>query len=364
MIVMAGIHGNEPAGVLAAERVFARIEREQVEVRGTFVALAGNLKALAGRTRFLDKDLNRQWTGERLAAIEHSGPCDAEAAEQGELLAIIRDLVNAEGGRVYFLDFHTTSAMSPPFVTVGDTLRNRAFARQFPLPMILGLEEQVDGALLEYLSNYGLVTMGVEGGQHNCDGSADRLEALLWLALRRAGMVAVAAEEDRVHADLLREASRGVPEIIEVRHRHAVVEQDRFKMLPGFDNFVPVKEDQVVANDRNGPVRVPEDGLILLPMYQGKGEDGFFVARPVKMFWLRLSAFLRRRGSFGGLHWLPGVRRGTDRKNELVVDTRIARWYPLEIFHLFGFRKLRKTGNTLTVTRRPFDIEEPEGIRL
>jgi succinylglutamate desuccinylase len=364
MIAMTGIHGNEPAGVLGAERVFARIQRERVEVRGTFVALAGNLKALTERTRFVDKDLNRQWTAERLTAIRQSAVSDAEVAEQSEVLAVIRDLIHAARGTVFFLDLHTTSAASSPFVTVGDTLRNRAFARQFPLPLILGLEEQVDGALLEYLNGVGVITMGFEAGQHDCDRSADRSEALLWLALRRTGMVAPDGAEDQAHTTLLREASRGVPSIVEVRHRHALTEQDQFKMLPGFDNFVPVKKNQVVAHDVKGPVRVPEDGLMLLPLYQGKGEDGFFVARPVRMVWLRVSAFLRRRGLLGGLHWLPGVRRGVDPSNELVVNTRIARWYPLEIFHLFGFRKLRQTGDTLVVTRRPFDIEDPGQIRL
>jgi succinylglutamate desuccinylase len=99
------------------------------------------------------------------------------------------------------------------------------------------------------------------------------------------------------YAEVLREASRGVPAVVEVRYRHAITDQDQFEMSPGFDNFAPVRKGQILARDRNGPVCVRESGLMLLPLYQGKGEDGFFIARPVRMFWLRLSALLRRLAS-------------------------------------------------------------------
>jgi len=364
MIVMTGMHGNEPAGPRAAQRVLDRFERKNIAIRGRFVAFAGNLKALAEKTRFLDSDLNRQWTPEKLAELEKQTVDHAEAEEQRELLAAIRAPLNESSGPVYFLDLHTTSAASPPFVTVGDTLRNRKFARSFPLPLILGLEEQVDGALLEYLNNFGLITMGSETGQHGCDGSVDRAEALLWCALRHAGMLPPDAADVSVYANLLREQSRGVPPVIEVRYRHAISERDEFEMLPGFDNFTRVEEGQVVARDRNGLIRSRESGLMLLPLYQGKGEDGFFIARPVHVFWLSLSALLRRLRIGVFLTWLPGVHRSGHRGLGLTVDTRVARWFPLEIFHLFGYRKRRQNGNTLVVTRRAFDSDEPKTIRL
>lgn len=362
MIVMTGMHGNEPAGTRAAQRVLDRLDRKSIEVRGKFVALVGNLKALAEKTRFLDSDLNRQWTAEKLADLDVVN--DAEAEEQRDVLSAIRATLDDAAGPVYFLDLHTTSAVSPPFVTVGDTLRNRAFARSFPLPLILGLEEQVDGALLEYLNNFGLITMGAEAGQHDCDGSVDRLEALIWLALRRAGLVTPDPADSHPYEELLRETSRGVPPVIEVRYRHAIAPEDQFKMMPGFDNFVPVEKGQIVAHDRTGAIRASESGLMLLPLYQGKGEDGFFIARPVHMFWLRLSSLLRRLRIDVLLTWLPGVRRAGDRGLGLVVDTRVARWFPLEIFHLFGYRKRRQNGNTLVVSRRAFDFDGPDRIRI
>lgn len=365
MIVMTGMHGNEPAGGRAAERLAARIEREEWPIHGEFVALSGNLKALADKTRYIDRDFNRCWTEERVARVESGDhPPFAEAEEMRDVLAAIREIVARADGPVYFLDCHTTSAEGPPFATVGDTIRNRRFARRFPLPLILGLEEQVDGALLEYLNNFGLITLGVEAGQHDCDLSVDRFVALISLALKFAGLYDLPEADRRRHSSTLRQASSGVPPIIEVRYRHPITDADEFKMSPGYDNFVAIKKGEIVARDREGEVLVPEDGLMLLPLYQGKGNDGFFVARPVKPIWLALSRWMRGRRLGRLLPLLPGVRRSTHSKDDLVVNTKIARWYPLEVFHLFGYRKRRRFGTALVVSRRAHDLQPPARVEL
>lgn len=364
LIAMSGLHGNEPAGVEAAARVVAALERSGALRRGRFIALAGNLAALRDRTRFIDRDLNRQWSPENVANVlakSEAEPWAAEERQQRELFARLERLTDEATGSIYFLDLHTSSADGPPFLTVGDTLRNRRFARNFPLPMILGLEEQVDGALLEYLNNFGVVTMGVEAGRHDDGESVRRHEAVLWLALVGIGLVDRGAVTDfERHMRTLRDAGRDRPRVVEVRHRHAITPADAFRMDPGFSNFHPVQKGQVLGRDGNGPVSSPETGLVLLPLYQGKGDDGFFVAREVSYFWLRLSTLLRRLRVGRLMHFLPGVRPDSAREEVLVIDTRVARWYPLEIFHLLGFRKLRRTENRLIVSRRRFDLETAE----
>src|SRR5438093_1321930 len=72
LLALGGIHGNEPSGVLAARNVVARIEREASPLRGDFVALAGNTRALARGVRFLERDLNRDWTQRRIAALREA----------------------------------------------------------------------------------------------------------------------------------------------------------------------------------------------------------------------------------------------------------------------------------------------------
>jgi succinylglutamate desuccinylase len=366
IVTMTGIHGNEVSGVRAAERVLQGLQQRQPTISGEMVFLAGNLPALARHSRFIDLDLNRQWTPDRVAHLVNSNNDPGEPVENGEqreLLGMLREIIEVARGPLFFLDLHTSSADGPPFVTIGDTLRNRRFAHKFPLPLILGLEEQVDGALLELMNNHGFVTMGVEGGHHEASDSVDRHEAVLWLGLVHSGVLRAADVPDlAARVALLREASRGIPSVVEVRFRHAIRPEDAFRMKPGYCNFKPVNKGELLGEDRAGDVLAPEDGLILLPLYQGQGEDGFFVSRAVHPYWLKLS-FLVRHMQLGRLmRFLPGVRPDPVNPEVLLVDTRVARIYPLEVFHVFGFRKVRQAGNDLIVSRRRYDLEPPAQI--
>ena len=64
------------------------------------------------------------------------------------------------------------------------------------------------------------------------------------------------------------------------------------------------------------------------------------------------------------LRHLPGVHQRPGDDDVLVVNTRIARIYPLEIFHLLGYRKRRRIGAALAVGRRAHDLEAPGSIDL
>jgi len=125
-----------------------------------------------------------------------------------------------------------------------------------------------------------------------------------------------------------------------------------------------VRKGQLLARDYHGLVLAPHDARILLPLYQGQGEDGFFLARPVHPFWLRVSAVLRKLRAHVLVRYLPGVRTDPTDSEVLIVDTRVARVYPLEIFHLLGFRKVRHVGASLVVSRRRYDLAPPARITL
>lgn len=130
-------------------------------------------------------------------------------------------------------------------------------------------------------------------------------------------------------------------------------------MEPGFKNFQPVRRGKVLARDRTGAIKASETGLVLLPLYQPLGDDGFFLAREVKRFWLKLSALLRILKIGDYVHLLPGVRRDSLNENFFIINTRIARILPLQVFHLLGFRRLRWTDKYLVVSRRAYDLVGP-----
>ena len=367
LLILGGIHGNEPAGVLAAERVLPHLQERQADLRGEVVLLRGNTRALERKVRYLDADLNRQWTAEN-ARMSESGKCDlaemSELLEQGELLVALREAVSRARGDVYFVDLHTTSAPGKPFATVGDTLRNRRFALNFPVTIVLGLEEQIDGTLLEYLNNLGVITMGLEAGQHDAITSVDHHEAVIWNAIVATGNFRQEDLPEFDHHRSLLNGAGGGRRVVEVRHRHAILPEDGFQMEPGFRNFQPVQRGQVLARDRTGEITARETGLILLPLYQALGDDGFFLGREVKQFWLNLSALLRNLKVGDYIHFLPGVRRDPLNEDFLIINTRIARILPLQIFHLLGLRRRRWIDKYLVVSRRSYDLAGPTKLIL
>jgi succinylglutamate desuccinylase len=363
LILLGGIHGNEPAGVLACRRAFFLLEERQSAIRGEVVFLAGNTRALLKGSRYVDEDLNRQWT-DSVFKVSAFRVRTSESLEQRELLAQLEKVLTSARGEVHFVDLHTTSASGNPFATVGDTLRNRRFAMNFPATIILGLEEQIDGTLLEYLNSLGAVTMGFEAGQHVAESSVGHHEAVIWIAMVAAGNLrSEDVPELSRHRATLARASGGIS-IVEVRHRHPIRAEDRFRMEPGFANFQCVKQGELLARDQRGQITARESGMVLLPLYQPLGDDGFFLGRKVRPFWLKLSAILRRLRVGDYVHWLPGVRRAPGNDMQLLINTQIARILPLQIFHLLGFRKRRWTRKNLVVSRRRYDMFGPRQSML
>lgn len=364
LIVIGGIHGNEPAGVLAIDRVLPRLQQLRTFLRGEIVLLRGNTRALALKVRYIDADLNRQWTASQIdQSRQNDFAMMFESLEQRELLSSLTEVVSRARGDVYFVDLHTTSAAGKPFATVGDTLRNRRFALQFPVLIVLGLEEQIDGTLLEFINNRGAITMGFEAGQHDALTSVDHHEALIWNATVAAGNFQLNDLPELDHYRSLLERAGG-KRVVEVRHRHRIAADDDFRMEPGFENFQAVQKGQLLAKDRRGEITACEKGLILMPLYQTLGDDGFFLGRDIKQFWMLLSALLRKLKIGNYVHLLPGVRRTPLDDNLLIVNTRIARILPLQIFHLLGFRRRRWIEKDLLVSRRAYDVVGPTKLVL
>ncbi len=360
LVAVGSVHGNEPGGAIALKSVAEKLNGLAGKLKGRVYLLTGNTRALEAGVRFIDHDLNRSWTPTNLSSDRAVVMRDSsERAELRELDAILDGLLITALDEVFVLDLHSTSTGGMPFATVGDTLRNRDFARKFPVAILLGIEEQLDGTMLEYLNNAGAVTLGFEGGQHYSDETAANHEALVWLGLVNAGVLDadVIPDFDKYKKRLANRHKRS--RVFEVRHRHAITAEDEFVMKAGYANFDPIKKGEVLGSDRNGEVTAVESGLVLMPLYQKLGEDGFFIGREISPFWLALSGMLRRIGVQKIVNWLPGVSRDPHDAGTLIVNTRVARLFPLQVFHLLGFRRRRWAGDKLIVSRRRHDTNGP-----
>jgi succinylglutamate desuccinylase len=255
---------------------------------GEVVALVGNVRAVAAGRRYMARDLNRQWTVERVAAARAATRAaartggddggDPEMSELAEMADEIDRVIARARGPVFALDLHTTSAAGIPFAVVGQSEAHRAFAAAFPVPGIVGLEEQLDGVLTGYLSRLGCVTLAIEGGQSQSAAALANLEAVIRIGIVAAGLAAGIRGGDAAR-ELLSRARGDLPHLIEVVARHEVRPEHGFRMEPGFANLQRTVAGTLLARDGRGEIRAPFDGVVLLPLYQPQGSDGFFYGR-------------------------------------------------------------------------------------
>ncbi|MGB7343880.1 MAG: succinylglutamate desuccinylase/aspartoacylase family protein [Pirellulaceae bacterium] len=366
LVFVGGLHGNERSGIVAMQQVFEYLTTSQIELKGQLIGLAGNLGALESNKRFLSCDLNRIWDDGFAKRVKvqpestndhslESGCVDiahAEYREQQELFQVLEPLMN-QAGPSYFIDLHTTSAHSIPFIVVNDQLGNRSFARHFPIPTILGIEEHIEGPLLSYLNDFGHVALAFEAGQHDDPESICTHVSFIYMAMLTAGVIAEHdipdLEDHRLRLKHQGQANHGFFEVV---FRKAIESEDEFVMSPGFDNFAPISKGDLLAHDRSGPIQATHTGRIFMPLYQSDGNDGFFVVRSVPQWALVLSKFLREVNLQRALTWLPGVSRCDQRPDAIVVNKKIARFLSIELFHLLGYRRKRDDGKEMIFLRR------------
>ncbi|MEM8931683.1 MAG: succinylglutamate desuccinylase/aspartoacylase family protein [Acidobacteriota bacterium] len=356
LLCLAGVHGNEPAGVLGARRVLDALARDASGLVGRLVVLIGNRQALVVGRRFVTDDLNRHWSADRVERLRRLDPTElaAEDRELRELDQAIREAIDGVAeGALFAVDLHTISGQGPGFVVLDDTLPNREFALDTPVTVVVGLEEELSGTVTHHLNALGARVYGFEAGQHDLPESVDHAEAAIWCALESSGALesGVRPEPDLGRQRLITMCG-SLPHVVEVRHRHPVHVEDEFRMEPGWINLQAVTAGTVLAHDRNGPIPAPESGLVLMPLYQAQGEDGFFVVRELKPAWLRVSTFVRRANLERFLHLLPGVRRHPELGDGFFVDRRFARFFALEMFHLLGYRRIGPAKERILVMAR------------
>ncbi len=289
-IAIGGMHGNEKAGVKAIETLLKMLQQEEQAnpdfiFSGQFVGLRGNLQALAQGERYIQKDLNRQFTPDNINRVYHTPYTDLtyEDVELKQLLHTIEQLIQQhQPKRLVVLDLHTTSSSGGIFSVVTDELRSLQIAVQLHAPVITGMLNGLNGTSLHYFNSLALplevAAFAFEAGQHEDPLSVDRSIAAMVNCLKSIGCVPRNVVESK-HDDLLKNYARNLPKVVEFCYVHPILPDDDFQMKPNYHNFQPVHKGEVLAKDKHGDILAQEDGLVLMPLYQSRGEDGFFIVK-------------------------------------------------------------------------------------
>jgi succinylglutamate desuccinylase len=364
MVFIGGMHGNEPTGVLALHRVMRKLETLTPLISGSVYALVGNLTALEKGERFIVNDLNRIWQADMVEKARkkdyHPTEMINEVEEQIELWSYIDSLMGQSQEKFYFVDLHTTSVKSEPFIFMSDTLMNRSFIKRMPVPVVIGIEEYLNEPLLSYVNELGFPSLAFEGGQHTDPESVRNHEAMIWLSLVNGGLMKrVEVPKYKKYYHQLFHATEGNKKVYEIRRRQGLEPTDEFKMNAGFENFQKLKKGQPLATLNGKVLKAHENAQIFMPLYQAKGDDGFFVIKKIARFWLGVSYVFRRLNLYRFLSLLPGVRRFMDSPNVMVVNRNVAKWYSVELLHLMGYRRKKEQDNLTLFIRRKYDLRGP-----
>ena len=254
LVLVGGVHGNEPAGVEALRDFCGELAPRAGGLRGRVLVLAGNLAGLAAGRRFVDEDLNRVWTPATL-----DGPGRSVELDRARSL---RPHVDAAD---YLLDIHSMLEPSPPVMICGPLDKGIRFAFEVGVPQhVVSDAGHSNGTRMRDYGGFGdpaspKNALLVECGQH-WERAAERVASqTTWRFLARLGVV------DPAQAAREIDPGQPAPQRL-IRVTDAVIASSpAFRFARPFSGLdvVPHAGD-VIAWDGETPVRAPYDNCVLV----------------------------------------------------------------------------------------------------
>lgn len=278
-VITTGVHGNEPSSLFAAKKVMRKIELSKLKLKGTLLMLTGNINALQQDVRFIDEDLNRLWEGKRIRSFIKE-PKTSEEKEAKEMYEAIEPHIGKYSDR-FFLDCHTTSSQTMPYISADDQVESYQFAQQFPVHTVVGFSNHVAWSLNDFFRDEGFSGFTFEAGHHHAFTSLENHEAMIWLFLCKSGLIDPddLEDKDQCRSHLAKYAPDGAC-LFQIQYHHKLVNRDDFVMNSGYVNFQKIKKGEHLAVEQEKAVVSHLDGRILMPLYQKLGADGFFIITP------------------------------------------------------------------------------------
>jgi predicted deacylase len=274
-MINAVIHGNELCGAIALDYLLRHRIRPAI---GRLTLCFVNPEAFhrfdpanPTRSRFVDEDMNRLWTEERL-----SGPDDSVELRRARELLVFYDRVDR------LLDIHSMGTYSSPILLIHGHEKERQFARHmgYPATVACGSAHVVGERLIEYAHFNDPMTDPVacliECGQHWARGTADAaIDGALYF-LRALEMI-----DDTTLVRHRRTPPVTHQSIVDVTHGYAIRTHDFYfvKDFKGLERFHQAGE--VIAVDGGEELRTPyDDCILIMPNHRAvRGQRAFRLAR-------------------------------------------------------------------------------------
>lgn len=232
--IVAAIHGDEPCGVRAVERLVA----EDPDVDRPVKLVVANEEALDAGVRYVDADLNRVFPGD-LDADDHERRLAAE--------------LRRELSECTTLAIHSTQSYAGPFALVNavDAV-TRGLVPHLPVDAVVEVDEFTNGRLAEHAH-----TVEVEAGLQGTDGAAENAYWLTRAFLAATGALPAPTAEESSTALNRRESvpvfrlEDGIPKPPGETYD---VFASNFERVDTGERFAAVDDEELVADKSFFPV--------------------------------------------------------------------------------------------------------------
>lgn len=276
LLVLGAVHGNEPCGTKAIQKVLEEIEAGQISItKGsvTFIPIC-NPKAYEQNVRYVESNLNR-----------HLYPKDAPRTYEdniaNELCPYLKDTD-------LLLDIHSYRRGGPAFGFISPE-RNETelkFLQYCNLPFgaygfgesykaaNVEIDEKAAMGTREYALSQGGIGITVECGQHDDPQSIEVAYQAIHGVLNGLGFI----EKNK------RPSETDTPKLIQMKH--VIFKEKEGRLVKPWKNFEPVSKDELLAiYDDNSKIISPCDGVIVLPDIRDNmppGEEWLYIGSPLK----------------------------------------------------------------------------------
>jgi succinylglutamate desuccinylase len=260
LIVIGGVHGNEPAGVRAINMLTTLARDGEWKISGNVFGLVGNPRAFDESARFIEENLNRAFGR---AEKEDS----YEAVRAKEIGSWFKELARTFK-MLYVIDLHSVSVGETRIAVFNaDNSRGKELAERSPISLHLAYRESsLPGTLVGAIEKLGGVGLVIECGNHSSETGTT---------------VALEHVEDILEAlDMLEQKTvtfRGRV-MYEGKHRSYTL-LSPIKPSKGFAFTLPVEsemalhEGQIYARDENGEHRASNGTYIMMPSKDPQPDD-------------------------------------------------------------------------------------------
>ncbi|WP_051278833.1 succinylglutamate desuccinylase [Chitinilyticum aquatile] len=268
LVVSCGVHGNETAPVELVDRLIGRILAGELKVRNRILFVLGNVAALRQGSRFVEEDMNRLFCR---STDNDDGPERRRATmlEMHLLRFFGRSVADAKPR--YHYDLHT--AIHGSLIEKFAIYPLPRQGRQFSVPEMARLHlAGVEAILLQSTTS---TTFSFFSSRY-CDATAFTVE----LGSARPFGQNSGVDLSKMESYLAALVSEGLPECQQTGEGYAaqvgcpvfrvsreiIKHSDAFRLLIDgkTDNFTPLPQGMLLAEDVKGPVVVTEDSARII----------------------------------------------------------------------------------------------------